>query len=207
MIELPQRSIFRFFLPMVDLMMLLFSMFLLMPILEEYSATTGDLERMSRQHLIQTSRALREQLKDYKAIKKEHERALAELNRLRRQVRKLRPYAEASKELERLKAEVAKWEKRKVELIRDALLVHTLTIDPKNGSLLYYDRGLSPRPIVIDSRKKAADLIDRHRAAAQAKRREVFYLFQLPRNSPFPTAEQFAQYKRWFDRVPWGIAQ
>src|SRR5437763_6773028 len=100
MIRLPRRSVTRFFIPLIDVLLLLFCIFLLMPLVKGGSeGTTEDSEVAPRDRL----RKLEE-----------------EVERLRRQVRDTPQDVRA--ELEKLRQE-------KIQTLQQRLEIHVLEID------------------------------------------------------------------------------
>lgn len=110
MLEMPQRSITRFFIPMIDVLTLMFCIYLLMPMV----GSPGDPETESQR------RSREERLKQLEA----------ELNR-QHSVPERVP-AELLAEIERLRRE-------KVEALRNRLAVRVLEIDGKDGKLSFRD--------------------------------------------------------------------
>ena len=111
MIRLPRRSVTRFFIPLIDVLTLLFCIYLLMPIVknvDDASATnvSGELTAAER----------------------------AELDKLRRQARQApgKLTEEEERELERLRRE-------KIETLQQRLAIRVLEIDADTGKLFYYN--------------------------------------------------------------------
>jgi hypothetical protein len=110
MLQLPRRSVTRFFIPMIDVLTLLFCIYLLMPTV----SATGDAESES--------------------VRREREQKLAELEaeRARR--------AQAGEDLPAaLRAEIEKLRKERVQALQSRLAVRVLEIDPGTGKLYYRD--------------------------------------------------------------------
>ena len=112
MIQMPTRSVTRFFIPMIDVLTLLFCIYLIMPMVD----TTADAElEAERQKQAETLR--------------ERE---AEVARLRSQGKEAP--AELRDEIDRLKRE-------KIQTLKNRLSVRVLEIDPANGKLYYRNPG------------------------------------------------------------------
>jgi hypothetical protein len=109
MIRMPRRSVTRFFIPLIDVLILLFAIFLLMPLFKSGDAA-ADPERLAREERL---RGLEQ-----------------ELDRLRRQG-STAP-ADLEKEIEKLRQERAKD-------LQARLVVRILETDPKTGRIFYYD--------------------------------------------------------------------
>jgi hypothetical protein len=77
MIDRPKRSVTRFFVPLIDVLILLFCIFLLMP----FVSTAGEDE--TKPDPVPPPKAVEELPKDVKELQSELERARREVNRLR----------------------------------------------------------------------------------------------------------------------------
>src|SRR6516225_488634 len=108
MIQLPRRSVTRFFIPLIDVLLLLFCIFLLMPLVKGGNESDTDETDTVRQESV---RKLEE-----------------ELDRLRRQLRDTPQDVRA--ELEKLRQE-------RIQTLQDRLLIRVLEIDAANGRLYY----------------------------------------------------------------------
>jgi hypothetical protein len=186
MIQMPRRSVTRFFIPLIDVMTLLFCIFLLMPIFdraaqekEQSAGAESDRFRLDldRDRLVRRLR--------------EAERKVKTLQNQDPSVAKLR------EELERLKKERGK-------PLQERYAIFVLGIDAGNGQLFYYEPGDANRKRTVATKEDAAKLIARQRK--DAGRREPFFLFQIPRKkSAFPQVKQRKQYEAWFQDVPHGF--
>jgi hypothetical protein len=198
MIQMPRRSVTRFFIPLIDVMILLFCIFLLMPLFKEGAEDAKEgAAPPSAAELARAEKAAQR----YKQKLKLRERELAatrqELDVLQQQAKPLTVWER--KRLEALARE-------KGTPLQDRVLVRVLDIDPKTGELFYYGPGRDKNPI-IDSEEKAQRLIERLKKNAEAGKRELYVLFLFPRNSGYPEDAQFEQYERWFKNVPHGTSQ
>jgi hypothetical protein len=183
-ISYPERSVTRFFIPLIDVLLLLFCIYLLLPIAQSpadqssgndlISATAGSLGGKER----------------------------LELERLRRAVAGMRPeekLATAERhEVERLRSE-------RIAALEERLSVRVMEMDAATGKL--YDRGSGH--VEIGSEAAALGLIDRDRKRAAG--RDLYYLILFPsRLTGFPEERQIQAYDRWFKGVahafenPWG---
>ena len=163
MILPPRRSVTRFFIPLIDVLILLFCMFLLLPFVSVPPRPEGE-------------EAKPPPAQELPSDVKELQRQLAEARlRLERQ--------------EKVRAKLA-----------DRLSVRVLEIDPKDGSLHYYD----PDRQEVRSEADALRLIARQKYLAGQK--DVFFLILYPRElSGFPTEPQVQTYRQWFRTVPHGF--
>ncbi|MBL8797681.1 MAG: hypothetical protein JNM56_27530 [Planctomycetia bacterium] len=176
MIELPQRSVTRFFIPLIDVLLLLFCIYLLMPIAEgvEHEGVGGNPAE----------------------LKEKSQLARQELNLTRREVQQERH------KLSLARKELLELQKEKNQQLNQRLAIRVLEIDPKNGQLwTTIDRG---ERLAIDSADDAHRLIQRHKQEVGG--RELYYLFLFPRqDTGFPEQGQFEQYERWFSGVSHGL--
>jgi hypothetical protein len=108
-IQLPRRSVTRFFIPLIDVLLLLFCIFLLMPLVKGGNETPAD----------ETPAAREERLR----------RLEEEAERMRRQARETPQ--ELRDELEKLRRE-------KLKTLQEKLAFRVLEIDPATGRLYYY---------------------------------------------------------------------
>ena len=181
MIAMPRRSVTRFFIPLIDVLLLLFCVFLLTPIMNEDAL---DKNAESAADLRDTAQALEKELalrNEELAIFEDLRPQLAELAALRAEVERLR--RERKQTAERISFKI-------------------LDIDRADGSLSYYDP-LNPQTgmLKISDAKAAHALIKRHQDAAAG--RELYYYFLYPRKeSGFPTRRQAQAYGKWFIHVP-----
>ncbi len=171
MIRLPRRSVTRFFIPLIDVLILLFAIFLLMPYVSE--PLPPEPEEPPGVEPVAPSTELP-----------------ADVQTLQKMLRE-----------ERLR--VARLEKERQARLTERLWVQVLEIDPKDGTLVYYD----PERQEIRTEADAIRLIARHKArAGTAGAKDVYFLILWPRvPSPFPTQAQETLYRQWFREVPHGF--
>ena len=174
-VDYPERSVTRFFIPLIDVLLLLFCIYLLLPI------ARSPADQPSGNDLISTT------------VGTLGPGERVELERLRRAVAGMRPeekltVAERS-EVERVRSE-------RIAALQERLSVHVLEMDADSGKL--YDRG--PGHMEIGSEAAALGLIDRDRK--QAAGRDLYYLILFPnRLTGFPEERQTQAYDRWFKGV------
>jgi hypothetical protein len=195
MIRMPHRSVTRFFIPLIDVMILLFCIFLLMPVFkeaqrggesgetsptEEAAALRADKDRLERerQRLGRTVLDLEQQLRQLRAKQPDLAKELAELERLR---------------------------KEKIKTLQSRLVIRVLDIDPDTGKLFFYDpTKIDEQRLEITGPATAKRLIETHRR--EAGDRELYYLFVFPRRvTGFPQQRQIREYESWFGDVAHGF--
>jgi len=109
-IQMPRRSVTRFFIPLADVLILLFSVFLLMP----YVKPTGESSDAAEGPKPPPTPEIRD---------------VAELNR---------QLTQSKRDLDRAKRDIERLQKEKASVLR-GLVVRTLEIDKDDGRLYYYD--------------------------------------------------------------------
>jgi hypothetical protein len=175
MIRMPRRSVTRFFIPLIDVLILLFCIFLLMPIVEEGAEGPGGAKLTAGEAQQLRAEIERQRLR------------IAELERTRPSART----QELEEELARLRREASR-------SVTERLVVRTFQIDPKTGALVYYD----PDKVVVRTQVEALALVDRDRATIAGTNKELYYLVLAPRvRSPHPTDDETEQLDRWFKGV------
>ena len=175
MIELPRRSVTRFFIPLIDVLTLLFCIYLLMPIVKESPDDDGE---ASSTPLTREERA--------------------ELERLRRQARA----AGASADLIAAeRQDLARLRQDKAKVLQERLAVRMLYIDPDSGKLFTYDQG---DPVEIKTEAEAHALIRRHRQEAGSRELYYVFQLPR-RVTGFPKIGQVDLYVSWFKDVAHAI--
>lgn len=179
MIKMPHRSVTRFFIPLIDVLLLTFGVFLLMPIsaeseLEEQREQTA--EKGESAAGLQT--ALQDRLKE-----------LYKLEELRPDLERV---AELKQEIELLRGLAQK-------SVQQSLMVKVIEFSDK-GAIFYNDPARAEQPVTpIPDAKTAQALIEEQRKEAQG--RNVYYQF-LRRRGAFPTVGQTRLYREWFKGAP-----
>ena len=181
MIQMPRRSVTRFFIPLIDVLILLFCIFLLM---EFETGVKADAE---------SERA--------EEVSFENTKLAAELDRRIKELHKFEDLRPQLTELDQLRQEVERLRNLNLQEMRNRMYVRTIDYDGKDGSISFYDEARPEQPIVkIADIKAAHALIERHTKEADAQGRTVYYQFILPRPYRFvyPTGKQKTEYARWF---------
>jgi hypothetical protein len=180
MIHMPRRSVTRFFIPLIDVLLLMFGIFLLMPIAAE---ETLEGERQQAEDKGESVEALQQAL----------QARLKELYKLEEQ----RPDLER---VEKLKEEIQFLRNLAKQSLQQSLVVQVIEVDPKTGEIAYFDPTRADQPLVkIPDVASAHALIERHKKENPG--RSLYYQF-LRRRGPYPTLGQGQHYREWFKDVP-----
>ena len=181
MIVMPRRSVTRFFIPLIDVLLLLFVIFLLMPIvnLEEFEK-----KRQTASDLGDTVDSLER-----------------ELVRRTLEVQKLEDARASADELDKLRVELEKLRQAAQQPLHKRTAIYIIDLDGKTGAISYYDAAQPQQPVSkLTDAKAVATLIERHQRDAGG--RELYYLFLYPRpETAFPTRAQERDYLAWFAKV------
>jgi hypothetical protein len=196
MIRMPHRSVTRFFIPLLDVMILLFCIFLLLPVFKEVRPGEGG-------ETSPTEEAA-ELRSDKDRLERERQRLGRQVLDLEQQLRQLRAkQPDLAKEL----AELERLRKEKIKTLQSRLVIRVLDIDPDTGKLYFYDPTKIDEPrLEITGPATAQRLIETHRR--EAGDRELYYLFRVvyPRRvTGFPQRRQIREYERWFADVAHGF--
>lgn len=187
MIQLPRRSVTRFFIPLIDVLILLFCIFLLMEFnsATEFEKQTEVVEDQSRD------------LVKWKGMLDDRTKELHKYEDLRPQLNEL---DNVKKELEALKA-------ASLQSLQQRTFFRVIDIDRHDGTISFYDDARPDRPIKIMNDKIVQELLERHQLEANG--REIYYYFMRTRpseddvknkkvSSGYPTGGQIKRYKGMF---------
>lgn len=169
MISTPKKSVTRFFIPLIDVLILLFCIFLLMPFVSGPDTPEPTPEA----------------------------KAKAEAKPLPADVETLQAMLATER------AAVARLEKERTAKVTDRLAVRVLEIDPRNGTLFYYD----PDRREVKSDADAFRVIARQKSlAGKDGVKDPFFLILYPRAvTPYPTVAQKKQIEEWFKGEAFGF--
>jgi hypothetical protein len=172
MIQLPRRSVTRFFIPLIDVLTLLFCIFLILPMIKGGTpagdAAGADSNAATRQP--PNANTVPESVLDDRASRDRLRQEREELDILR---------------------------KAKIETLQNRLFIRVLEIDPDNGHLVYHEDN---QRWEIASDADMQRLTERQRRAAGS--RVLYYLLLYPRRiTGFPERRQVQQYERWLSDV------
>lgn len=181
MIEAPKRSVTRFFVPLVDIMMLLFSMFLLLPILEV--GGQGSAEKAAKKNQEELEQSLTS--------------ANQQVHQLIAEVTKLRKSADPERDLQQLYKELDELKKAKGDAMKKMLLVQVTRWNGKKSKWEYFDeKKPNAKPKEIGSAKDAKELLKAHQHQASLMGKELQYLQVFPFGGPGPSETK--QFDDWF---------
>lgn len=179
MIVMPRRSVTRFFIPLIDVLILLFCIFLLMPFVSGPPSTEpASPDKTPEKRLPEDVATLQAQLAETQA-------------RL----------AEEQKRVERLLKQTH------ADFLKNHLAVIVLDIDPRDGTLIGYDPERDELKTEADAVRFIAR--QRALANKGGAVKDVYFMIRYPRRtggvqSSFPTAGQIDRYNEWFKDVPFG---
>ncbi len=178
MIHMPRRSVTRFFIPLIDVLILLFCIFLLL----EFN-TESKYDEQSIDFELQTASSA--------TVQEELERRTKELQKFE----DLKPQLD---KVEELLARIKQLEEVNQRDVQDRMYFREININRNDGTISFYDTAADDPIKKIESKQDAETLIARH--AKEAKGRVVYYyfLFPVPRGA-FPRLPQVNSYASWFD--------
>jgi hypothetical protein len=188
MIELPRRSVTRFFIPLIDVLTLLFCIFLLMPVVRpsDEADRTGGTSSGAAERMLSA-------------------RERQELERLRHEARQWQDAEHLQQRRNDLESQVRELRQTKMLALEQRLVVRVLEIGD-DGRLFYYDpRRQQDRRMEI-TRNNVADFIRQQQGEVGSK--DLYFLLLYPRpaagNPAYPLLSQREEYDRWFHNVPHG---
>jgi hypothetical protein len=179
MIQFPRRSVTRFFIPLIDVLILLFCIFLLMPMVKPRTEPSA-LDKIERQ--------LTEAKIQIAKLREEKKPIPSDLQDLLEKLRQ-----ERVRFLEKILA---------VRVIEIDPVTGILGRRTPEGKV----EPLPSEDTVRDLVKRDRDDLDKNRTDKSAEPRELYYLILYPRDprSPYPTRGQRESYDQWFQDVAHG---
>lgn len=178
MIQMPQRSVTRFFIPLIDVLTLLFCIYLLMPIVKP--AVADDFGEESVEDITPQQARL--------AVEERQE-----LERLR-------------KRIQLLEEQVSRVLRERTATIQEQLNLRVLQIDDQ-GRLFYHDARQPLQPTVQLTAANVRKWIDAQKEQVVGKELYVLILYPPVPPGQAPTAPSEAQkeeFERWFQGVAHG---
>src|SRR5437588_1468904 len=173
MIKPPKRAVTRFFIPLIDVLILLFCIFLLMPYVEKGALggarlTAGEAEQLRRR-----------------------------IQELEEKLEKAEKYRETPEEL---KQQIAVLKKQLRSNPVDRFVFRSLQIDGSDGSLFYQKTTPDGGPVRIRlDQDKARQLVADDRKPPFRQDQKLVYIIVRPQlKSLFPKQSQLLEYEGWF---------
>jgi hypothetical protein len=173
---MPKRSVTRFFIPLIDVLTLLFCIFLLMPLVKatpdkSEDKSPGSAAGGSAQDPAKAAEEARKQLKELEQVLEARKKELEQVREARKTV------------------------------LQEHVVVRVLEIDAATGKLYYYG---PERTEVTEA--KAHELIRNDRRAIGESKHELYYAILYPRDpgSPHPFVDEKQKYNEWFEDVAHG---
>jgi hypothetical protein len=192
MIEMPRRSITRFFIPLIDVLTVMFSVFLLMPLVGG-----ADESPESDRPAVGLGRVP----SDPRQLARDYD----ELRRLREEHRSRRDVEDLEKKKKALGEQVQALRERKIDDLQKQLSVRVLEIG-EEGNLHYYDPKRDKDRRIRITAENVADFIATQQRQAGGK--DVFFLLMYPRpergDPAYPLVRQREEFDRWFKGVAHG---
>jgi hypothetical protein len=179
MIQFPRRSVTRFFIPLIDVLILLFCIFLLMPMVKPRTENTA-LEKLG-----------------------------GELARARAEIVKLQAEnKDVPSDLKALLEKLRKDQARLLEQVLAVRVLEIDPISGKLGRRTSEGKvdAVATEDAVQELIKNDREKVAKDRTEKTAEPRELFYLILYPRDprSPYPTREQRETFDQWFQDVAHG---
>ena len=197
MIQMPRRSVTRFFIPLIDVLTLLFAIFLLMPMFEEEARTQEENQPASPNEL----RKELESAQQIAGLKRLLEESRRTAERLRKEQNPVT--AKEREEMKRLADEVRRLQNEARRPLQQRYAIFALGLDAKTGEMFYYDPLDANTKKIVDDPAKARKLVIQQRSLAGD--RELYFLLQEPRKkSPRPLISDTDKYEKWFKSM--GVA-
>jgi hypothetical protein len=172
-------------------MMLLFSMFLLLPMIE--SSSEGQSGGLPAPALRQENKTLHDDL----------DQLQKQLATLKDENLSLRKIADPKLTLDKLQQEIEALRKGNKDVLQKRLFLQVVAFDPTRKDLVYFEKTKNPKGIVIANKKDASALIHEHEAQAEKDGKDLYYVLMWPSfKQGGPTQGQINEFREWFGRVP-----
>jgi hypothetical protein len=185
MIELPKRSVTRFFIPLIDVLTLMFCIFLLMPVVKPSDEEAGG----TNPPRAEAVPALERQ----------------ELDRLRKERNQWRDLKNLDEQKTLLQTQLDELRSRKIEALQNRLAIRVLEIGD-DGRLFAYDLTRDQDRRLEITRDNVDQFIAAQRRKAGSD--DLYFLLVYPRPASglpaFPLRSQREEYDRWFQGVAHG---
>jgi hypothetical protein len=184
MLEFPKRSVTRFFIPLIDVLTLMFCIFLLMPVVKpgQQESSSGS---SPKAELAVSDRQ--------------------ELERLRKERRQWLDLKDASQQKQALQAQIDELRSQKIETLQQKLAIRVLEIGDDGRLFAYEPTRENNRRIEITADNVRPFIAEQQRKAGT---NDVYFLLVYPRPAAgfpaFPLRSQREEYDRWFTGVAHG---
>lgn len=175
MIHTPRKAVTRFFVPLIDVLILLFCIFLLLPFVSEPQPIDPNESKAPEKPLPEDAKELQKMVQELQS------------------------------DLKRAQIDIKELEKQRVKQVNENLSVRVLEVDPTDGTLFYYVKvagGSERRP--IKAKADVTDLVAQQKAIAGG-RDVFFLIMLPRKVGGFPTAPQLDQMRKWFEGLPLGV--
>lgn len=190
MIELPKRSVTRFFIPLIDVLTLMFCIFLLMPVVKPVQEESGSSD---------TPRS--ENVPD----RNQWARVRQEIFRLRQEKSQWQKVANLDKEQAALEKQLADLRSKKLNELQKQLAIRPIEIGD-DGRLFFYDASRDKDRRTEVTAENVKQFIAAQRK--QAGEYDLYFLLMYPRPPTgipsFPLRSQREEYDRWFQGIAHG---
>ena len=192
MIELPKRSVTRFFIPLIDVLTLMFCIFLLMPVVKPVQEESGETSSAGAKAAPDPQRWARDR---------------QELEMLRKERSQQQELKNFEQERASLQEQLEDLRNKKVEALQKRLAVRVLEIG-SDGRLFAYDSLRDKdRQIEITRDNVKQFVTDQQRQVGTG---DLYLLLLYPRPASgfptFPLRSQRGEYDHWFRGVTHGYA-
>jgi biopolymer transport protein ExbD len=180
MIHMPHRSVTRFFVPLIDVLLLLFCIFLLMPF-----ASEDELDKKTEE------------------AEKSHEEMVAVTYELDRQnalqaatiqdVAAMKDHAKYKRDME----ELEKLRKIVNKSVQQRYNCYVIDIERSNGKLSYM--AARERRFINNAQDAKHLIAEKRKESMEKDKKDPYFFFLYPRpQGGYPTSKQTAEYQEWF---------
>jgi len=192
MIEMPRRSVTRFFIPLIDVLTLMFCIFLLMPLVKATEESPEAEAVTSTSVKVPT---------DPRQVARDYD----ELARLRQERSKWQEFTQLQERKNELTEQIQKLKEGRIDDLQKKLAIRILEIG-EEGKLFYYDpQRERDRRTEITAQNVGRFIAEQ---ASRAGGKDLFFLFMYPRplsgDPAYPLLRQREEYDRWFRGVAHG---
>jgi len=190
MIELPKRSVTRFFIPLIDVLTLMFCIFLLMPVVKPVQEESGETSSTGAKAAPDPQRWARDR---------------QELELLRRERSQQQELKNLDQERASLQGQLEDLRNKKIEALQKRLAIRVLEIG-NDGRLFAYDSLRDKDRRIAITRDNVKQFITDQQKQAGADGLYLLLLYPRPASGfpTFPLRSQREEYDLWFRGVAHG---